>query len=55
MDELIGKQEGVIKSLGEAFKNVSGVAGGAILGDGWVGLMLDLERLFKEGELESNR
>jgi two-component system, chemotaxis family, sensor kinase CheA len=50
VDELIGKQEVVIKSLGEAFKNVSGVAGGAILGDGRVGLILDLERLFKEGK-----
>jgi len=48
VDELIGKQEVVIKSLGETFKDVSGIAGGAILGDGRVGLILDLERLFKE-------
>jgi two-component system chemotaxis sensor kinase CheA len=48
VDELIGKQEVVIKSLGETFKGVSGIAGGAILGDGRVGLILDLERLFKE-------
>jgi two-component system chemotaxis sensor kinase CheA len=54
VDELIGKQEVVIKALGETFRNVSGVAGGAILGDGRVGLILDLERLFKEGTLESN-
>ncbi|HWB85376.1 MAG TPA: chemotaxis protein CheA [Bryobacteraceae bacterium] len=49
VDELIGKQEVVIKSLGETFKNVPGVAGGAILGDGRVGLILDLDRLYKEG------
>jgi two-component system chemotaxis sensor kinase CheA len=48
VDELIGKQEVVIKSLGETFKNISVVAGGAILGDGRVGLILDLERLCKE-------
>jgi len=48
VDELIGKQEVVIKSLGETFKNVAGIAGGAILGDGRVGLILDLDRLFKE-------
>jgi two-component system chemotaxis sensor kinase CheA len=48
VDELIGKQEVVIKSLGETFKNVSGVAGGAILGDGRVGLILELDRLFKD-------
>jgi two-component system, chemotaxis family, sensor kinase CheA len=45
VDELIGKQEVVIKSLGETFKNVTGVAGGAILGDGRVGLILDLDRI----------
>jgi two-component system chemotaxis sensor kinase CheA len=48
VDELLGKQEVVIKSLGETFKNTTGVAGGAILGDGRVGLILDLDRLFKD-------
>jgi two-component system chemotaxis sensor kinase CheA len=46
VDELIGKQEVVIKSLGETMRNIKGVAGGAILGDGRVGLILDLEGLF---------
>jgi|CZKS01.1.fsa_nt_gi two-component system chemotaxis sensor kinase CheA len=46
VDELIGKQEVVIKSLGETMANIAGVAGGAILGDGRVGLILDLEGLF---------
>jgi two-component system, chemotaxis family, sensor kinase CheA len=41
VDELIGKQEVVIKSLGVAFSSVRGIAGGAILGDGRVGLILD--------------
>jgi two-component system chemotaxis sensor kinase CheA len=53
VDELIGKQEVVIKSLGETFKDVSGIAGGAILGDGRVGLILDLERLFKDRNSEA--
>jgi two-component system chemotaxis sensor kinase CheA len=48
VDELIGKQEVVIKTLGETFGQVTGIAGGAILGDGRVGLILDLDRLFKE-------
>jgi two-component system chemotaxis sensor kinase CheA len=48
VDELIGKQEVVIKSLGETFKNIPGIAGGAILGDGRVGLILDLDSLGKE-------
>jgi two-component system chemotaxis sensor kinase CheA len=46
VDEFIGKQEVVIKSLGGLFKNVQGIAGGAILGDGRVGLILDLEGLY---------
>jgi len=41
VDELIGKQEVVIKGLGEMFRDVKGIAGGAILGDGRIGLILD--------------
>ena len=47
VDDLLGKQEVVIKSLGEVTKNVSGIAGGAILGDGRVGLILDMEGVFR--------
>jgi two-component system, chemotaxis family, sensor kinase CheA len=43
VDELVGKQEVVIKSLGERLKNIEGIAGGAILGDGRVGLILDMD------------
>ena len=46
VDELIGRQEVVIKSLGEVFGNLPGVAGGAILGDGRVGLILDPAGVF---------
>jgi len=49
VDELLGKQEVVIKSLGESLKNISGVAGGAILGDGNVGLILDMDGIFSGG------
>ncbi len=45
VDEVIGKREVVIKSLGGVFKNVAGIAGGSILGDGRVGLILDVEAL----------
>jgi two-component system chemotaxis sensor kinase CheA len=47
VDELVGKQEVVIKSLGERLKNISGIAGGAILGDGRVGLILDMDGVFR--------
>jgi two-component system chemotaxis sensor kinase CheA len=46
VDKLIGKQEVVIKSLGESLKNIPGVAGGAILGDGRVALILEMNALF---------
>jgi two-component system chemotaxis sensor kinase CheA len=41
VDELIGKQEVVIKSLDERFKGNKALAGAAILGDGKVGLILE--------------
>ncbi len=41
VDELLGKEEVVIKNLG-GMQDVPGVAGGTILGDGRVGLILDL-------------
>jgi two-component system chemotaxis sensor kinase CheA len=46
VDEVLGKQEVVIKSLGETFKRLPGISGGAILGDGRVALILDLDTLF---------
>jgi len=42
LDELLGKEEVVIKSLGETLKDTKGIAGGAIMGDGKVGLILDM-------------
>ncbi len=42
VDEFIGKQEVVIKNLGQCFKDIPGVAGGAILGDGRVGLIVEM-------------
>jgi two-component system chemotaxis sensor kinase CheA len=42
VDRMLGKQEVVIKALAQCFKKVKGLAGGAILGDGRVGLILDV-------------
>jgi two-component system chemotaxis sensor kinase CheA len=47
VDEVLGKQEVVIKGLGQRFKDVSGVAGCAILGDGRVGLILDIDGIYR--------
>ncbi len=47
VDELLGKEDIVIKSMGESMKNVKGIAGGTILGDGKVGLILDMAGIFE--------
>lgn len=47
VDDLLGKQEVVIKGLGEAFKDAPGVSGCAVLGDGQVGLILDIDGIFR--------
>lgn len=44
-DRVIGKQEVVIKGIGGMFRNTPAIAGGAILGDGRVGLILDVNAL----------
>jgi two-component system chemotaxis sensor kinase CheA len=48
VDELLGKQEVVIKNLGEYLGTMPGVSGAAILGDGCVGLILDLEGMLSK-------
>lgn len=47
LDELLGKEEVVIKSLGETLANIKGLAGGAIMGDGRVGLILDIAGIWE--------
>ena len=45
VDELLGQQQVVIKGLGESLKQLPGVSGGAILSDGTVGMILDVDGL----------
>ena len=47
VDGLLGRQEVVIKSLGDMFPPRTGFAGAAILGDGRVGLILDTTALVR--------
>jgi len=42
VDDLLGQQQVVIKSLENNFMKISGVAGATILGDGTVSLILDV-------------
>jgi two-component system chemotaxis sensor kinase CheA len=41
VDDLLGEEDIVIKSMAENYQNVQGIAGASILGDGRVSLILD--------------
>lgn len=45
VDDIIGQQQVVIKSLEENFERIEGIAGGTILGDGSVALIVDVQGL----------
>ncbi len=45
VDDIIGQQQVVIKSLEENFESIDGIAGGTILGDGNVALIVDVQGL----------
>jgi len=45
VDDIIGQQQVVIKSLEENFERIDGIAGGTILGDGNVALIVDVQGL----------
>ncbi len=47
VDELVDRQQVVIKTLGEAMQNLPGISGGAIMPNGRVGLILDVTGVVK--------
>ncbi|MBI4667252.1 MAG: chemotaxis protein CheA [Nitrospinae bacterium] len=49
VDEIVEETQVVLKDLGKTFRNIKGILGGAILGDGRVGLVLNVEGLMQEG------
>jgi len=55
VDELLGQQQTVIKSLGEAVGTVTGISGASILADGRPGLILDVGGIVKLAVGESRR
>jgi two-component system chemotaxis sensor kinase CheA len=48
VDALYGARQTVIKPLGQHFRDIAGIAGSAILGNGRVALILDVPRLIRE-------
>lgn len=58
VDELVGQQQVVIKSLEQNFRRIDGIAGATIMGDGSVALILDVDalpRLAAQGETTHER
>ncbi len=49
VDELLGENQTVIKSLGRGLGRVEGIAGASIMPDGFPGLIIDVGALFKMG------
>lgn len=47
VDELLGDMQTIVKPLGRAFRSVPGIAGSTVLGDGRVGLILDVPSLLR--------
>lgn len=47
IDDLVGRQQVVIKTLGKALQKLRGISGGAIMGNGDIALILNIEELFK--------
>ncbi len=45
VDEVLGKQQTVIKSLGQTMQDIPGIAGGTIMPDGYISLILDIGRI----------
>ena len=54
VDDVIGEHQTVIKSLGRMYRDVEGLSGATILGDGTVALILDIPKLLQIEE-ESSR
>ncbi len=53
IDELIGRQQVVIKTLGETMRDIPGISGGAVMPNGRVGLILDAGGLVKLVNVEN--
>lgn len=54
VDQVFGQHQTVLKSLGNFYKNVEGVSGATILGDGTVALILDIRKIMEREELLEN-
>ena len=52
VDNVVGEHQTVIKTLGRVYKDIEGISGATILGDGTVALILDIQKLVQTAEQE---
>ena len=55
VDNVIGEHQTVIKSLSRVYKNVRGISGATILGNGTVALILDMPRIIEDAEIDEHK
>jgi two-component system, chemotaxis family, sensor kinase CheA len=55
VDKVIGEHQTVIKNLGRMYRNVEGISGATILGDGTVALIMDVPKLVQGVEVEDGK
>ena len=54
VDDVVGEHQTVIKTLGKLYRDVQGISGATILGDGTVALILDPPLLVRNAEIEEH-
>ena len=52
VDSVVGEHQTVIKSLGSFYKDIKGISGATILGDGRIALILDVIDLINVEEMK---
>lgn len=52
VDEVLGQHQTVLKSLGKLYKDIEGISGATVLGDGGIALILDIFKLVQMKQLE---
>ncbi len=55
VDQVLGQHQTVLKSLGSYYKQVEGISGATILGDGTVALILDIKKILESEEIEEKK
>ena len=54
VDDVVGQHQVVVKKLGEEIRNLPGLSGSAILGDGKPSLILELSELVQKGARQTS-